>query len=98
MDVIDDPVGEAKEIYGFNRWFTYGEPLHRLREFGMTVKELDLIDEGPLSMEQMMKFINFIFGVTLPQPEIDWYVTHFKLIWMIAIRIEYNKVMVICVY
>jgi len=72
MDVIDDPVGEAKEIHAFNNWFTYGEPLHRLREFGMTVKELDLIDEGPLSMEQMMKFINFIFGVTLPQPEIDW--------------------------
>lgn len=39
----------------------------------MPVKELDLIDEGPLSMEQMMKFINFIFGVTLPQPELDWY-------------------------
>jgi hypothetical protein len=34
MDVIDDPLGEAKEIYEHNKWFTYGEPLHRLREFG----------------------------------------------------------------
>ena len=82
MDILDDPLGEAKEIHRFERvyrfkywylscasspspsicntishsvnsWLTYGEPLHRLREFGITLKEMDVIDEKPLSMEQM---------------------------------------------
>ena len=43
-----------------NSWMTYGEPLHRLREFGVTVKELDLIDEAPLTMEQMKAFCAFL--------------------------------------
>ena len=34
MDVIDDPMKEAAEISECNDWFVYGEPLHRLREFG----------------------------------------------------------------
>jgi hypothetical protein len=39
---------------------TYGEPLHRLREFGITVKEMDLLDESFLSMEQMKAFCAFM--------------------------------------
>ena len=53
MDVIDDPVGEGKGIAAFNSWLTYGTPLHRLREFGVTAKEIDMIDEAKLSTEQM---------------------------------------------
>ncbi len=34
---------------------TYGEPLQRLREFGLSVKELDLMDERPLSLEELRK-------------------------------------------
>eukprot|EP00596_Hydrurales_sp_CCMP1899_P002650 CAMPEP_0119044152 /NCGR_PEP_ID=MMETSP1177-20130426/29073_1 /TAXON_ID=2985 /ORGANISM="Ochromonas sp, Strain CCMP1899" /LENGTH=258 /DNA_ID=CAMNT_0007013745 /DNA_START=18 /DNA_END=791 /DNA_ORIENTATION=+ len=34
MDIIDDQFGEAREINRLNNWLTYGEPLHRLREFG----------------------------------------------------------------
>jgi hypothetical protein len=60
MDVLDDPLGEAKEIHSVNRWLTYGEPLHRLREFGVTAKELDLIDEALLSMEEMRNFCSFL--------------------------------------
>jgi hypothetical protein len=43
-----------------NSWLTYGEPLHRLREFGITAKELDLIDEKKLSMEQMRALCSFM--------------------------------------
>jgi hypothetical protein len=57
MDVIDDPVGESKEIQRINYWLTYGTPLHRLREFGVTAKELD---EVKLSPEQMHKFCAFL--------------------------------------
>ena len=39
--------------YRMNPWLTYGEPLHRLREFGVTAKEMDMIDEAKLSAEQM---------------------------------------------
>jgi hypothetical protein len=37
LDVLDDLVGEATEIHRFNKWITYGEPLHRLREWGVQV-------------------------------------------------------------
>jgi hypothetical protein len=48
MDVLDDLVGESQEVYELNPWVTYGEPLHRLREFGVRMKALDLIDEATL--------------------------------------------------
>lgn len=55
MDVIDDFFGESKEIHAVNPWITYGEPLHRMREFGVTLKELDNIDEKALSHDEMLK-------------------------------------------
>ena len=45
MDVIDDFKGEAQEIHVRNPWLHYGEPLHRAREFGVHIKEMDLLDE-----------------------------------------------------
>ncbi len=32
LDVIDDMIAEATEIQKFNRWLTYGEPLHRFED------------------------------------------------------------------
>lgn len=60
MDVIDDPMGESKEIQRINYWLTYGTPLHRLREFGVTAKEIDMLDEVKLSAEQMHKFCSYL--------------------------------------
>ena len=53
MEVLDDFQGEAQEIYKHNPWLTYGEPLHRLREFGVHIKEVDLLDEQPCGWEQV---------------------------------------------
>jgi hypothetical protein len=53
MDVLDDLVGEAGEIHSANPWLVYGEPMHRLREFGVPLKEIDVLDEAKLSKEQM---------------------------------------------
>ena len=60
MDVLDDPMGEAKEIQRLNYWLTYGTPLHRLREFGFTAKEVDKLDQAKLSAEQMRNFCGFL--------------------------------------
>ncbi len=42
MDALDDLFREAAEVYENNKWLAYGKPMHRLREFGISVKEIDL--------------------------------------------------------
>jgi hypothetical protein len=56
IDVLDDLGGEAEEIAENNPWLTYGQPLHRIREFGIPVKELDLLDEKSLTLDQIRVF------------------------------------------
>ena len=58
--LINEITGEAGEIHKVNPWLTYGEPLHRFREFGAINKELDLIDEGLLGKEQMRQVCAFM--------------------------------------
>jgi hypothetical protein len=53
MDVLDDFTSEAAEIMAVNDWIVYGEPLHKLREWGIHFKELDLLDEASLTSDQM---------------------------------------------
>lgn len=53
MDVVDDFYGEAVEIKRKNPWLTYGEPLQRIREFGVHIKEIDLLDEQACEIAQI---------------------------------------------
>ena len=57
-----------------NPWLNYTEPLHRLREFGIHMKEMDLIDESLLSVDQIRSVCAYLFDVTvdsLPHPGAD---------------------------
>jgi len=74
MDVIDDFFGESGEIGKINPWLTYAEPLHRLREFGVTLSELDKIDERLLTIEDFVRITKLIFGPVVdsfPPPQVD---------------------------
>ena len=60
MEVIDDAIGEAKEIQAKNKWLNYAEPLHRLREFGITAKQIDMLDEVTLNRDQLHGFCAYL--------------------------------------
>ena len=69
-------MGDAVEVKEKNPWVTYGAPLHRIREFGATMKELDILDESALSSEQMRVLLAHLFlpfheHATIPHP-VNW--------------------------
>ena len=49
--VLDDVEAEASEVVEYNPWLTYGEPLHRAREFGVCVSAIDRLNERLLSRQ-----------------------------------------------
>jgi len=76
MEVLDDFESEAQNIAKVNDWFTYCEPIHRLREFGILLKDIDLIDEAPLSTDQMRSVVALLLTAgpasEIPHPDLDW--------------------------
>lgn len=60
VDVVDDHLGDAKEVHAVNSWLTYGEPIQRFREFGSSFKELDFLDESTLGKEQLRVICAFL--------------------------------------
>mmetsp|Transcript_31471 Transcript_31471/g.53094 ORF Transcript_31471/g.53094 Transcript_31471/m.53094 type:complete len:275 (+) Transcript_31471:499-1323(+) len=77
IDVLDNQQDEALQINGHNSWMVYGEALHRLREFGVSIKEMDVIDQSTLNSEQMHMMCHYLFvgkgSNEIPHPSVDWH-------------------------
>jgi hypothetical protein len=76
LEVIDDFTGEAHEVYEHNKWLNYALPMHRIREMGFSHRLFDLLDERPLTKDELREFFFLLFGADkfdgVPDPEIDW--------------------------
>jgi len=76
IDILDDFVAEAKEVYEHNKWLNYALPLHRMREMGFYHRLFDLIDERPLNRGELVDFFYLMYGADamdgVPDPQLDW--------------------------
>ena len=74
MDILDDPQAEADEIHKLNPWLSYNYFLHRIREFGLIIREFDMLDEHAMSPPQIRRFLARLFNVQvedIPDPVND---------------------------
>lgn len=76
MDVLDDFVGEAHEVYEHNKWLNYALPLHRMREMGYHDRVFDMLDERTLTKGELRDFCRLLFGIQnfdgVADPSVDW--------------------------
>jgi len=61
IDVIDDHLAEAEEVYEHNPWLNYALVLHRMREMGQANALFDLLDERPLTKDEIRQFCSLLF-------------------------------------
>ena len=74
MDILDDPLAEAIEVHRFNPWLSYSHYFHRIREFGVTLREVDSLDEQGLSPVQIRRLMARVCGVAFemfPDPIVN---------------------------
>ena len=73
IKVLDDMHREATDIAETNPWLTYGEPLHRAREFGMMVPALDVLRDRQLTRNEVHAVVEMLLSSesepSLPHPE-----------------------------
>jgi hypothetical protein len=74
--VLGEVKAEAVVVAENNSWLTYGEPLHRAREFGLMVPAIDNLDLRQLSKQEIKTVTQILVGkggqYSLPDPDLDW--------------------------
>ena len=58
--ILDDLECEGTQIEENNSWMTYGEPLHRAREFGAILPKMNNIDYCQLSLEDIKTVVQML--------------------------------------
>ena len=76
IEVLDDYLGEAEEVYSVNPWLNYTLATHRMREMGIQNKLYDLLDERKFSLSEIYDYCSMLFGArefeNVPDPEIEF--------------------------
>lgn len=76
MEVIDDFLDEAKEMYEVNPWCNYCLPIHRMREMGFQHRLFDILDERKLTVSEVRDYCLLMFGKDnfdgVPEAEVDF--------------------------
>jgi hypothetical protein len=76
IEVLDDFWGEAQEVFNYNPWLNYAQPLHRMREMGFHDSIFDMLDERPLTSSELRDFCTSLFGSDqmdgVPDPIHEW--------------------------
>jgi len=76
LEVLDDWTSEGQEVMEFNPWLNYGLCLHRIREMGSHHRLFDLLDERPLTLDEIREFLILLFGSEsfdgIPDPNLEF--------------------------
>jgi hypothetical protein len=80
LEVLDDFMEEAKEVYEHNKWLNYALPLHRCREMGYSNKLFDLLDEKQLAIDEVRQFLRLLLDDSVmrfdPQGDMKGFLLH----------------------
>ena len=62
IDVLDDHIAEAEEVYKHNPWLNYALVLHRTREMGQDNQLFHIMDDRPFDKQEIRDFCVLLFG------------------------------------
>ena len=78
IECVSDYITESKEVRRYNPWLNYSRHIHQCREVGFDHRVFDLLDECPLSKDDLYDFLTVLFGAeafdtsTAPSMFTDW--------------------------
>jgi hypothetical protein len=61
LDVLDDFVSEAENVYVHNPWLNYAYPLHLCKESAVKFPVFDVLNDRPLQTQELVDFCNLLF-------------------------------------
>jgi hypothetical protein len=62
IECVSDYITESKEVRKWNPWLHYSTQIHQCREMGFHHRVFDLLDERPLTKDDLLDFLQVLFG------------------------------------